>query len=413
MMDMNVPEEVTPTSGDGNPDPVAGHGASGGVRQGADRAFGAVLFLIVVACAAGRSWAQYRPLTYLLSDAPYYAMTAVSLVQDRDLDLRDQLRGGLEVHGKQIALGRDGEWFPKHPVLMAVAAVPFLMAFGLPGLLVFNILALGGLAVAMMRLARPCAPPWAAALAALLLVFGSFLRRYDYDFSPDLFATLVLVVGLLALARGRDGAAGALLGLGVAARLAHVFLLPFALAYAGWCRGRRGFFRAAAGCAPSLLALAALDLALFGSPLTTPYDRNVVRRDGDLVIVSHRGLFDGDPVRGVTGQLFDPRHGLLPTSPVILLALPGLALHFRRRPREALLYLAVGEFLLLFFGTYRYWSASHYGPRFLMPLVALAAPPLALTLEHLGAALRGWRAGRAPRLGTLAGPPAAEGQSSS
>jgi hypothetical protein len=385
--------------------------ASAGERKGVDRALGALVFAIVVAWAAGRSWSQYRPLTYLLGDAPYYAMTAVSLVQDHDLDLRNQLRGGLEVHGKQIALGRDGEWFPKHPVLMAVAAAPFLVALGIPGLLAFNILVLGALAVAMMRLARPAAPPWAGALAALLLVLGTFLRRYDYDFSPDLFATLVLVLGLLALARGRDGAAGALLGLGVAARLAHVLLLPLALAYAGWCRGRRGFLRSAAGCAPTLLALALLNLALFGSPLTTPYDRNVVRRDGDLVVVSHRGLFDGDPVRGVAGQLFDPSHGLLPTSPIILLALPGVVLHYRRRPREALLYLAVGEFLLLFFGTYRYWAASHYGPRFLMPLVALAAPSMALTLEHLAALLRGWRAGRLSQSGTLAERPAGPAQS--
>ncbi len=122
---------------------------------------------------------------------------------------------------------------------------------------------------------------------------------------------------------------------------------------------------------------------MFGSPLVTSYDRNIVHRGDALVMVSHRGLFGGSLVRGVAGELFDPVHGLLPTSPAIFLALPGLPLFWRRRPREALLCLALGEFLLLFFATYQYWSASPYGPRFLMPLVAVAAPPAALTLQWI------------------------------
>jgi len=362
----------------------AGRGpAEGGHRSASATLPAAALLGTILLLFGGRILAQYRPLTYLTGDCPYYALTAVSLLYDHDLDLRNQLRGGLEVHGKQIALGRDGAWYPKHPILMPIVAVPFILLFGLPGTLILNLLVLGALALALMRLAGQVAAPWPSAVAAFLLIAGSFLRAHVYAFSDDLFATLILVLGLVALVEGRDGAGGLLLGLGVAARLAHLLLLPFGVFYAFRCRGWPRGLRAIAGALGPLLAVAALNLAMFGSPLVTSYDRNIVHRGDALVMVSHRGLFGGSLVRGVAGELFDPVHGLLPTSPAIFLALPGLPLFWRRRPREALLYLALGEFLLLFFATYQYWSASPYGPRFLMPLVAIAAPPAALTLQWI------------------------------
>jgi 4-amino-4-deoxy-L-arabinose transferase-like glycosyltransferase len=371
-------------------------GASAGGRRSMDLAACGVLVLSLSLFFAVRVVFRYQPLTYLPGDCPYYAATAVSLLQDGDLDLRNQLRGGLVVHGSQIALGRGEAWFPKHPILMPVVAVPFLAAFGMPGFLVFNLLVLSTLAIVMMRLARPFASPWPAAAAAFVLLTGTFLRGYDYNFSPDLFATLILGAGFLALLRGRDAQGGFLLGLSVAAKLTHLFLVPLAPLYAAWCRGRRGAWRGAAGAAGPVLAVAALNAALFGSPFVTPYDRNLELRDGETVMVSHRGRFDQSLVRGVAGEFFDPDHGLLPTSPALLLALPGFAILLRRRPKEAVLFLAAAEFLLLFFATYRDWAASHYGNRFLMPLVALAAAPVALTLQWIGerarAALRRPRA---------------------
>jgi hypothetical protein len=362
---------------------AGGTPASGGGTRRADAAASAILFTLVLLGFAARTQAQYRPLTYLVGDCPYYAATTVSILEDHDLDLRNQLRGGLDVHGRQIALGRSGAWYPKHPILMPIVALPFVAAFGIPGTLVFNLLVLALLALALMRLARQAARPWPAACASFLLIAGSFLREYGYNFSPDLFATLIFVLGLLWLVRGRDAAGGLLLGLAVCAKITNLFLWPLGVLYSGWCRGWRGVLRAALGSAGPLVALGALNLALFGSPFVTSYDRNIVMEDGRMTTVSHRGLFDRGVLDGVTGELLDPIHGLLPTSPVLFLALPGSVLLFRKRPREALLYLAVAEFLLLLFATYRYWSSSHYGNRFLMPLVAVASPAVALAVQWI------------------------------
>jgi hypothetical protein len=154
--------------------------------------------------------AKYRPLTYLVGDGPYYAETAVSLLYDHDLDLRNQLPGGLVVHGPQIALGPGGEWFPKHPILLPVLGLPFLAAFGLPGLLLLNLVVLSAFAALLYRLGRLVASPEAAAAAVALLLLGTFVRAYAYNLSPDLLAALLVAAAVLAALEGRSGPAGLL-----------------------------------------------------------------------------------------------------------------------------------------------------------------------------------------------------------
>ena len=78
------------------------------------------------------------------------------------------------MHGPQIALGPGGEWFPKHPILLPVLGLPFLAAFGLPGLLVLNLVVLAGFAALLFRLAARFAPPGAAAAAVAILLLGTW-----------------------------------------------------------------------------------------------------------------------------------------------------------------------------------------------------------------------------------------------
>jgi hypothetical protein len=149
---------------------------------------------------------------------------------------------------------------------------------------------------------------------------------------------------------------------------------------------------------PFLLILAVLNTAMFGSPAVSGYDRTLVLENGSPLTVSHRGFFDLPLLEGIRGQIFSPRTGLLPTSPLLLLALPGFLLLLRRHPWEGLLLFSLCEFTFLLFSTYRWWATSHYGNRFLMAPVALCAVPLALSLDWLGRAWRRrpWLPGLAP-----------------
>jgi uncharacterized membrane protein len=272
----------------------------------------------------------------------------------------------------------------------------------MPGFALFGLLALGMLAVTLFHLARLFVPHLPAAAGAILMIAGTFLRRYDYNITPDLLAALVAGCGLLLFLRGRDAAGGLVLGMAVFAKLTNVFLLPFVWVYAFVRRGRRGFGRSIAASAGPLCIFLLTNLALFGSPFVSSYDRNVLSRDGALTVVSHLGRFDESLLRGLSGELLDMDHGLLPTSPALWLALPGVALMWRSHRREAALMILLGEFYLLLFATYRYWATTRYGNRFLILLLVFATPPAALALEWTAVRVKEWASPVRPRGGTEA-----------
>lgn len=331
---------------------------------------------------------------YLRGDCPYYYAAAESLLRDGDLDLGNQLPGELRHHSTDVALDRFGRLVPKHPLVLPLLALPLVAAFGQPGALVFNLLQLTALLGVLYGLALRCAGPWAAAVAVALTGTATLLPRYAWNFSPDVLATLLLAAGLLALPAEREPAplrhlaAGLLLGLAVVAKLPYLVALPGALALVGspW---RRALPPLVAGLALPLALWALLNSHLFGSPLTSGYDRIAILGQGEVRTYSQRDDFDLPLRRGLAGQLLDRRHGLLPTTPLTLVSLAALPLLARRRPRLALAVGMTAAALLLFFSRYELWYTSAYGNRFLMPVVALAALPLA--------ALGEWAAARARR----------------
>jgi hypothetical protein len=332
----------------------------------------------------------YQPYSFLIGDCPYYAETAISIILDHDLDLRNQLKGGLETHERQISMGARGEWYPKHPILMPLLSVPLLPLFGMNAFLVFNVAVLVALAVALFEIASLAARPVAAAAGTLATIFGSFLVLYDYNYSPDLFACLLLTLSILALFRERDATSGFLMGLAVFARTSNLFLMPLLLVYVVWRRRLRGAAAFVAAAAAPIVAQACLNAMMFGSPLVSPYSRIITLDSGRVVLHSHMSDFGNPLWAGITGQLFDPEKGLARTAPVLLLAVPGYYLWFRRSREKALLCFGLSEFLFLLFSRYLYWPTSHIGNRFLMPAVALSAPAVAcvadLLIERVAAA---------------------------
>jgi hypothetical protein len=338
----------------------------------------AALGVGIFASLTGR---EVRSGAFLIGDCPYYASAAVSLWEDGDLDLSNQIRGGLALHQKQIALGRDGAWVPKHPVLMPALSVPFYALFGVAGFLVFNVVTILLLASVVYATARHYLD-LEPALAATGLVFAAtFLRAYVYNYSPDLLATLLVLSGILLVVKRRPVAGGGFLGIAVLAKVTNLFVAALVVGFLVFRRGGREAAWAAVGIVPGLAAWMLVNLALFGGPAVTGYDRTLVLQDGVAQTVSHKGFFDLPLLDGMSGQLLDPRVGLLTTSPILLLAIPGFVIFLRRHPWDAALFLGISEFLFLLFSTYRWWATSHYGNRFLMLPVVLAAVPMAFALQ--------------------------------
>src|SRR5947207_8999698 len=123
--------------------------------------------------------------TFLIGDCAYYRATLVSLLEDRDLDVANNLTAERYSLPSNVARGRHGEFYPKHPILLAVAALPFYAVAGDIGLLAFNLAQLAALTLVMWIGARRYAPDAVALLVVLWYAFGTLLRPAAYNFAPD------------------------------------------------------------------------------------------------------------------------------------------------------------------------------------------------------------------------------------
>ena len=320
---------------------------------------------------------------FMIGDCPYYASAAISLWEDGDLDLGNQLRGGPAVHQQQVAVAADGAIVPKHPILMPVLSVPFYALFGVRGFLLFNLVVLIILGAMAWETGRLYRGPGAAAAATLLVFGASFLREYVYNYSPDLFSTLLVLGGILLILKHRPLWGGALLGISVLAKLTNLFVAAVVVVFLAFRSPRKEAAMAASALVPGILIWMLLNLALFGSPTVTGYDRTLILHDGVVGTFSHREYFNAPLLQGMTGLLLAPRVGVLATSPLLLLAVPGFVTFLKKQPWDAALFLGITEFLFLLFSTYSRWSTSHYGNRFLMLPVVLATVPMAFTLHSV------------------------------
>jgi hypothetical protein len=334
----------------------------------------------------------YDGLPYLRGDCQYYYYTAVSLWDDGDLDLSNQLTAPLARHSSDVSVDLAGRLVPKHPIWFPLFALPFIVALGPPGALLFNLLQLTLLLYLTYRLTIRFARPQSASLAVILTGIASFLPHYVWNFSPDVFVALLLVAGLVSLpaerlpVRIRCFVAGLLFGFAAVSKYPLFLAIPGVPLLVGRPY-RRTLSAFAAGLLLPLVAWACLNIHLFGSPLVTPYDRIAIFENDVMTVRSQRSDFDVPAWIGARQQLFDRRLGLFFTSPVTLLALVGLPM-LARRDRRVALYLS-GSLLLIFllYSKYHWWHTSFHGNRFLLPIVALAAVPLGVlidwTVQHL------------------------------
>lgn len=339
-----------------------------------------VVFVLVVASA-------YDGKPYLRGDCPYYVAAARSIASDGDLDLANQLWQPWRAHNTNIALDRRGRFVPKHPLWMPLAALPLLLAFGDPGALIFNLLQLAVLCALMFNLACRVADPWPAAAAVCLTATLSFLPHFAWNFSPDVFTTVLLLGALAALPAdrtahlGRHLVAGGLLGLAMTAKPSFALAalgLPLLLGRP-W---RRTLATFAIGALLPISVWVGLNIHLFGSPLVTPYDRIVHFTPAGIELHSNREDFTEPLWRGARDQLLRPGKGLLPTSPITVVSFLLLPILWRRDRRWACYIMLTTITIFLFYSCYAPWVTSHWGNRFLMPVVALAVLPLAVTLDR-------------------------------
>ena len=282
---------------------------------------------------------------HVTADEPQYLMSAISLGEDRNLNVRDERlderfrtfhRADLSLQEK---IRDDGRLVSPHdPLLPALLAAPMLLGGWIGAKLTLAVIA-GLLAatlvwIAVVRLGISVA---AASITVLAFCAGAPLAVYGTQVYPELPAALVVAV-LIALLTGPLGR-WRLLGAGVgiiALPWLSVKYAPVALAFAAltvvvyWRADHRRLLLWLGG---GVVAAGALYLvahqAWYGG--WTPYASGDHFVGGEMTVVGAEPNHAGRAVR-LVGLLVDRDFGLVAWNPAYLLAVPALAFFVHRRP---------------------------------------------------------------------------------
>ena len=224
---------------------------------------------------------------------------------------------------------------------------------------------------------RPGLSAGLAALAAIVIPIGNF----PFQLYPEIPAAMFITAITWQLLRAeRSTWTCALIG-AMAGFLPwfHVRFLIAAAVFPAWVwltprswRERRAF---ALGWALAMATIVLYAYHLTGSPLPTAM---YTVRGGE------EGLNLQNAAPGAFGYLFDRAYGILPYSPVFLLALAGILPMLRTRTREGLLVLLVFGSTAFVGSLHGYSAAGATAGRYLVGVIPLAMIPLVETVRRFG-----------------------------
>lgn len=372
----------------------------------ADRWLMIVVMVAAVAYLAmtPRIFERLNPIT---GDEPFYVMTAFSLIRDGDLDesnnyaqrdydeifpsqpLQDDWQGWTRIaptiSPHEAVTDRDGQ-YTKHGLgLPLLIAAPYEL-YERNGAVVVIVLAAIALAGQIYLLARDAtARPRLAAIVTFALALVMPIVPYTHLLFPEIPAALLLIYAIRRLASPTNTSLQWLLtGLSVGylpwlhQRFAPTaFILALIIVVRFW--RQRWSPHPLAALIPILIAgvsLIGFNFWLFGAPI--------------MPSENHDGFNSpAGTVNGAVGILFDAQWGLMIAAPLMLLAVAAIPWWVAvDRDVARVTALAVVPYLLLLAVYSVWWGAWGPPARYLVPVVPLAAGPLAAWLSR--AAWPGW-----------------------
>ena len=280
------------------------------------------------------------------ADEPQYLLSALSLWEDGDLDIDDELAERAYEPFHEVTLPTqtrpldDGRQVSPHdPLLPVVLAVPMGVGGWVAAKATLAVLAgvLAALTAWVANRRFAVGPGVAVAVVAALAVVPP-LTTYGTQVYPELPAAVVVVAVVAAVTRPRlttGAVAGALVGCTALPWLA-VKYVPVVAALAAVLAWRLVGDRrwGALGVAGATAVVAA---ASFGAVHQLVYEGWTAYAagdhfvDGELTVVGSSPAWSGRSVR-LVALLVDARFGLAAWAPAWLLAVPALAAVVRRRP---------------------------------------------------------------------------------
>ena len=279
------------------------------------------------------------------ADEPQYLTTAISIGEDFDLDISDELAERrfepyheIDLNPQTIDLDGSGRRVSPHdPLLPALLAVPMRLGGWVAAKAALAGFAAAAAAATLWLAVRRFGVPVGAGALVVGAFFGSPpLTAYATQVYPEMPAALCLVLGLAA-ATGPLGPRGRTVLLLTVVALPWLSIkyapvavvLVVALAARTWRRDRRQpAFDLAILAAAGIVYLAFHQSAYGGWTAYASGDHFV---DGELLVLGQDPDYAGRS-RRLVGLLVDRGFGLVAWAPAYLLAVPALAALARRRP---------------------------------------------------------------------------------
>ena len=337
----------------------------------------------------------------ITGDEPFYLITTQSLLADGDLDLRNQYEtqsyksffDHTDDLWYQSAPTPDGRVLSPHNPGLSVLVIPGFLLAGLRGVQVqLMLMAAATMAFAFVladRLTGRRAICWIVALAVGLTA-TSFI--YSSEVYPEFPAALALVIALLITARHskpgwRDSLylAAALTAMCWLGTKYAALVLPVAVYFLFKADrpGRVGLL-VAGGVSAALFAW--FHLQVFGG--LTPYGVNVVYAERSTVEIFGGHVGFSDRYYRIWGLFVDRRFGIGRWAPLLLAAVPALALlAMRTWAQRLLLVLIVIQLLIATFVAITMMGWWFPG-RTMLTVLPLFVVPLALLIGRASTAMR-------------------------
>ena len=342
----------------------------------------------IIAFAALASFSQVRGVIPG-GDEPHYLAATQSVLKDFDLrvannyasgDYLEYFPGRLEPHF--LKRSTSGEIYSIHAPGVSIVVLPLFAIAGYPGAVLTMILIAALTAAITWRLAWRASDSIAGAWAGVAAVFATAPYFFHtFTIYPEIIGSLCVACGarlLIELADGREVSPRWLLATGAALALLPWLHSRFALIAAGFglvivvrlAARREAILQIAAFLAVPAIASAAwftFFWVIWGTPSPlAPYGADSSTSASYIP-------------RGLIGLLVDQQFGLLTTAPIYLVAIGGLVLMARQRPRfTAELLLIVVPYAIAVASYAMWWAGSAAPARFLVAILPLAAMSVAM-----------------------------------
>ncbi len=325
-------------------------------------------------------------------DAPHYLLLTHSLAYDFDTDLRNNYEDGdsLEFMDRRLEtqpgdpVGRDGELFSRHNMLLPLVLAPIYRVKGLFGALIIMAVLTAvtcwlALALAHYYFRGPVGP---AVFAWAALAFTVPLLLFSYQIWVEVPAALLVLLALIQINRLRSHMLPLRwiwLNLTIAVGLLPLLKIRFMfiaapLAILALRQGDRRFRKGAILILVCVLLLALATLLFNQVVFQNPLKYHDI--DGIQTYLQSPTKY----VRGSIGLFFDCAFGLFASAPIWMLLLPALVVVVRLRHRIVVdtCIIFLPYFLLLlprgeWFGA---WSPPYRYGVVLLPVLALWLIPL-------------------------------------